>query len=49
MEALCDKVMDFRILWMEEKVFANLGTTFVSQKIFRNEHVNRGLRFLYGL
>jgi hypothetical protein len=49
MEALYDKVMDFHILWKEEKFFANLGTMFVSQKIFRNEHVNRGLIFLYGL
>lgn len=29
MEALYDKVMDFRILWMEEKFFTNLGTKFV--------------------
>jgi hypothetical protein len=49
MEALYDKVMDFHILWMEEKFFANLGTMLVSQKIFRNEHANRELRFLYGL
>jgi hypothetical protein len=30
---------------MEQKFFTNMRTAFVSQKISRNQHVNRALRF----